>query len=203
MLKEQNPAMLCDFYEMTMSRGYFEHGFKDKIAYFDLFFRNVPDGGGFAIAAGLEQLIEYVRDLHFDDEDVDFLRRKGGFSEAFLAYLKEFRFTGDVWAVPEGTFSSSSYRSFAVPARTVKLSMLLPKLSSAPITSSNASSRIHFIFCFITCSILRTDRKTILRTGLQQAEQRAAHGGQDHQNGQSQTDGAYNFLFHNTSIPLF
>ena len=103
MLKRQNPAMLCDFYEMTMSRGYFEHGLKDKIAYFDLFFRNVPDGGGFAIAAGLEQLIEYVRDLHFDEEDIDFLRAKGGFSEEFLAYLADFSFTGDIWAVPEGT----------------------------------------------------------------------------------------------------
>ena len=85
----QNPAMLCDFYEMTMSRGYFEHGLKDKIAYFDLFFRNVPDGGGFAIAAGLAQLIEYVENLHFSKEDIDFLRAKGGFSEEFLEYRPE------------------------------------------------------------------------------------------------------------------
>ena len=103
MLRNQNPAMLCDFYEMTMSRGYFEHGMKDKIAYFDLFFRNVPDGGGFAVAAGLEQLIEYVSDLHFDKDDIEFLRRKGGFSEEFLDYLSTFSFTGDIWAVPEGT----------------------------------------------------------------------------------------------------
>ncbi len=103
MLKSQNPAMLCDFYEMTMSRGYHANRMQDKIAYFDMFFRAVPDGGGFAIAAGLEQLIEYVQDLHFDDEDLDFLRAKGGFDEEFLQYLKQFRFTGDLYAVPEGT----------------------------------------------------------------------------------------------------
>ncbi len=103
MLFSQNPAMLCDFYEMTMSRGYFAHAMKDKIAYFDLFFRNVPDGGGFAIAAGLSQLIEYVENLRFEKEDIDFLRAKGGFDEAFLNELAQFRFTGDIFAVEEGT----------------------------------------------------------------------------------------------------
>jgi nicotinate phosphoribosyltransferase len=86
-----------------MANGYFELGKKDEIAYFDVFFRKVPDGGGFAIAAGLEQVIDYIKELHFDDGDIEFLRSKGIFSEGFLDYLKDFRFTGDIYAVPEGT----------------------------------------------------------------------------------------------------
>ena len=98
-----NMTMLCDFYELTMSNGYFRNGMKDRICYFDVFYRNVPDGGGFAIAAGLEQVIEYIRDLHFSDEDIEYLRRRKLFSEEFLDYLRSFRFTGDIFAVPEGT----------------------------------------------------------------------------------------------------
>ena len=95
--------MLCDFYELTMANGYFACGKKDEIAYFDLFYRRNPDQGGFAIAAGLEQVIHYVKNLHFSPENIDFLRKKGQFSEDFLQYLADFRFTGDIWAVPEGT----------------------------------------------------------------------------------------------------
>ena len=98
-----NYTMLADFYELTMGNGYFQTGLADRICYFDVFFRSVPDGGGFAIAAGLEQVIQYIQDLRFDREDVDFLRTKGLFSEEFLQYLLDFRFTGDIWAVPEGT----------------------------------------------------------------------------------------------------
>ena len=98
-----NLTMLCDFYELTMGNGYFQAGLKDRITYFDVFFREVPDKGGFAICAGLDQLIDYIQDLHFDEEDIEFLRSKGLFSEAFLDYLKDFRFTGDIWAIPEGT----------------------------------------------------------------------------------------------------
>ena len=98
-----NLTMLCDFYELTMGNGYFEKGFKDKITYFDLFFRRCPDGGGFAIAAGLEQIIDYIQDLHFSSEDIEYLRGRKLFSEEFLQYLADFRFTGDIWAVPEGT----------------------------------------------------------------------------------------------------
>lgn len=98
-----NYTMLCDFYELTMACGYFESGKKDEIVYFDAFFRSIPDGGGFAIAAGLEQLIEYIENIHFTDEDIEFLRSKNTFSEAFLEYLKDFKFTGDIYAVPEGT----------------------------------------------------------------------------------------------------
>lgn len=98
-----NYTLLCDFYELTMGNGYFQTGIDKQICYFDVFFRDVPDGGGFAIAAGLEQIIDYIQDLHFTPEDIDFLRGKGVFSEEFLQYLLNFRFTGDIWAVPEGT----------------------------------------------------------------------------------------------------
>ncbi len=98
-----NMTMLCDFYELTMGNGYFQHGMKDRITYFDMFFRNVPDGGGVAIAAGLEQVIDYIQNLHFSEEDIEYLRGRKLFSEEFLEYLKDFRFTGDIWAVPEGT----------------------------------------------------------------------------------------------------
>lgn len=98
-----NLTMLTDFYELTMANGYFEHGLKDKIAVFDMFFRKVPDEGGFAVMAGLEPLISYLKNLKFTKEDIEFLRGKGLFSEEFLQYLSEFRFACDVWAVEEGT----------------------------------------------------------------------------------------------------
>ena len=98
-----NMTMLCDFYELTMGNGYFQYGYQDRITYFDFFFRSVPDGGGFAIAAGLQQVVEYIQDLHFNPEDIEYLRQRGIFSEEFLQYLADFRFTGDIWAIPEGT----------------------------------------------------------------------------------------------------
>ncbi len=99
----RNMTMLFDYYELTMANGYFQSGMKDKIAYFDVFFRKNPDNGGYAIAAGLEQVVEYINNLHFDEEDIAYLRGRGCFGEEFLEYLKGFRFTGDIWAVPEGT----------------------------------------------------------------------------------------------------
>ncbi len=98
-----NLTMLCDFYELTMGNGYFVSGRQDEITYFDIFYRSVPDEGGFAVAAGLEQIIDYVKKLHFDEDDIAYLRSRGIFDEGFLAYLRDFRFTGDIWAVPEGT----------------------------------------------------------------------------------------------------
>ena len=98
-----NMTMLCDFYELTMGNGYFKNGYKDCITYFDVFFRRVPDGGGFAIAAGLEQLIDYIENLHFSAEDIEYLRGRKLFCDEFLDYLKDFHFTGDIYAVPEGT----------------------------------------------------------------------------------------------------
>ena len=96
-------TLLCDFYELTMARGYFHTEIKDQIAYFDVFFRRVPDGGGYAIFAGLEQVIEYINSIKFTDEDIEYLRTKGLFDEEFLAYLRNFKFTGDIWSVEEGT----------------------------------------------------------------------------------------------------
>lgn len=101
--RKLNLTMLCDFYELTMGNGYLEHGIGDKITYFDVFYRENPDNGGYAIAAGLEQVVEYIRNLHFDDEDIEYLRGRGIFSEKFLDYLRNFKFEGDIWAVPEGT----------------------------------------------------------------------------------------------------
>ena len=98
-----NLTMLTDFYEITMANGYFQNNIKDKVAYFDMFFRTIPDNGGYAIIAGVQQLIEYLENLKFDDNDIEFLRSKQMFSGEFLQYLRDFKFTCDVWAIPEGT----------------------------------------------------------------------------------------------------
>ncbi|MCD7830220.1 MAG: nicotinate phosphoribosyltransferase, partial [Clostridiales bacterium] len=103
MKNQTNYTMLCDFYELSMANGYFRSPVRDTISYFDVFFRDVPDKGGFAIAAGLDQVIDYVKNLSFTEEDIDYLRGKGCFDEDFLTYLRNFHFTGDIWAVPEGT----------------------------------------------------------------------------------------------------
>ena len=103
MKAKTNLTMLCDFYQLTMANGYFKNGMKDQICYFDMFYRSVPDKGGFAIAAGLAQVIDYIQTLTFDDEDIEYLRSKNLFDEEFLDYLRNFKFTGDIWAVPEGT----------------------------------------------------------------------------------------------------
>ena len=100
---KMNLTMLTDFYELTMANGYFETGMADDIAYFDMFFRRVPDGGGYAIMAGVEQMVDYLKKLKFTDEDIEFLRSKQILCEDFLEYLRNFKFSCDVWAVPEGT----------------------------------------------------------------------------------------------------
>ncbi len=101
-MKEEDIELLTDFYEITMTNGYFEKN-KNEIAYFDVFFRKVPDRGGYAIAAGLEQVIDYVQNLKFNEEDIEYLRSQNLFSEDYFKYLLNFKFTGDIWAVPEGT----------------------------------------------------------------------------------------------------
>jgi len=103
MKQRPNLTMLTDFYEFTMANGFLQEGFRDKVAYFDMFFRKNPDNGGFAIMAGVEQLIEYLNNLKFTEEDISYLRSKNIFDEAFLKYLEDFEFCCDVWAIPEGT----------------------------------------------------------------------------------------------------
>ena len=102
-MTERNLTMLTDFYEFTMANGYLKNCLRDKIGYFDMFFRRIPDNGGYAIMAGLEQLCDYLQNLSFSEEDIDYLRSKGCFCEEFLEYLRDFKFECDVWAIPEGT----------------------------------------------------------------------------------------------------
>ena len=100
---KRNISMMMDFYEMTMSYGYFnDHDTETKVV-FDVFYRQNPDGGGFAIFAGLEQVIEYVENMRFSEDDIEYFRQQHMFSEEFLNYLKDFRFQGDIYAMPEGT----------------------------------------------------------------------------------------------------
>ncbi len=103
MLNEENCTMLCDFYQLTMGNGYYKTGLAKKTAYFDLFFRKIPDSGGYAICAGLEQAVKYIQGLRFSEEDIRYLKEKGIFDEGFLNYLREFKFSGDIYAIPEGT----------------------------------------------------------------------------------------------------
>ena len=117
-------ALLCDFYELTMSRGYFETNMRNRIAYFDVFFRRVPDGGGYAIAAGLEQIVRYIEDLRFTADDIEYLRGRNLFSDEFLDYLADFRFTGDIWAVPEGTVIFPGEPILTVRAPTIEAQLI-------------------------------------------------------------------------------
>ncbi len=103
MIEKLNMTMLTDFYEITMANGYFKTGMANDTAYFDMFFRDIPDGGGFAIMAGVEQVAEYMQNLEFTDDDIEYLRKKDMFDSRFLEYLRNFRFVCDVWTVPEGT----------------------------------------------------------------------------------------------------
>lgn len=102
-MERENMTMLCDFYELTMANGYFLTGKQNTVSYFDVFFRSIPDQGGFAITAGLQDVVEYIQNLHFTDSDIEYLRSKNLFDERFLEYLRSFHFTGDIWAIPEGT----------------------------------------------------------------------------------------------------
>ncbi len=143
MINEHNCSMLCDFYQLTMGNGYFKTKYADKIAYFDLFFRRVPDGGGFAICAGLEQVIDYIQNLRFTEEDISFLREKDIFDEEFLSYLKNFRFTGDIWAIPEGTpvFPNEPLITVKAPAIQAQLveTMLLLLINHQSLIATKAN----------------------------------------------------------------
>ena len=145
--KNANLSMLCDYYELTMGNGYFVQGMQDRITYFDIFFRSVPDNGGFAIAAGLEQAIEYVQQLHFDEDDIAYLRSRNMFDEGFLQYLRGFRFTGDIWAVPEGTpiFPREPIMTVRAPAIQAQLveTFLLLTLNHQSLIATKAARVCH------------------------------------------------------------
>ncbi|MGN1423204.1 MAG: nicotinate phosphoribosyltransferase [Oscillospiraceae bacterium] len=143
MLNEQNCTMLCDFYQLTMGNGYYKTKYAQRTAYFDLFFRRIPDGGGYAVCAGLEQVIKYIEGLHFSGEDIDFLRGKGIFDEGFLEYLRDFRFEGDIYAVPEGTpvFPYEPLVTVRAPAIQAQLieTMLLLLINHQSLIATKAS----------------------------------------------------------------
>ncbi|MDF2948256.1 MAG: nicotinate phosphoribosyltransferase [Sedimentibacter sp.] len=117
-------SMLMDFYELTMANGYFSNGMKDDIVYFDMFFRKNPDGAGFSIVAGLEQVIEYIKELQFTDEDIEYLKSKNIFKEGFLKYLRNFKFTGDIYAIPEGTPVFPGEPLLTVRAKTIDAQLI-------------------------------------------------------------------------------
>ncbi|MDR0952235.1 MAG: nicotinate phosphoribosyltransferase [Oscillospiraceae bacterium] len=123
-MKQEHLSLLCDFYELTMAGGYFKTGLYEKYTYFDLYFRTLPDGGGFAVAAGLEQLVEFIEALRFDADDLRYLHGLGLFDEDFLAYLRDFRFTGDIYAVPEGTPVFPGEPLLTVRARAIEAQLI-------------------------------------------------------------------------------
>ncbi len=143
MFTEQNYTMLCDFYQLTMGNGYLKSGYADRTAYFDLFFRKVPDNGGYAVCAGLEQVCEYIENLRFDADDIDFLRSKGIFGEDFLEYLRDFKFEGDIFAIPEGTpvFPNEPLITVRAPAIQAQLveTMLLLLVNHQSLIATKAS----------------------------------------------------------------
>ncbi len=143
MINEQNCSMLCDFYQLTMGNGYYKTKHAERIAYFDMFFRRIPDGGGYAVCAGLEQVVRYIEGLHFTDEDIAFLRAKGIFDECFLDYLRNFRFSGDIWAIPEGTpvFPNEPLLTVRAPAIEAQLieTMVLLLVNHQSLIATKAS----------------------------------------------------------------
>ena len=102
-MARRNLTLLTDLYELTMMQGYFKEKDANETVIFDAFYRSNPNNNGYSICAGLEQVIDYIKDLHFDQEDIDYLRSTGLFGEDFLEYLKQFHFSGDIYAIPEGT----------------------------------------------------------------------------------------------------
>lgn len=124
MNNKRNLSLLSDFYEFTMANGYFNNGMKDTVAIFDAFYRNNPDGGGYSIFAGLNDIIDYVKNLSFSSSDIEYLRKEGNFSEDFLEYLKDFKFTGDIWAYPEGSVMFPNEPIITVKAPIIECSIL-------------------------------------------------------------------------------
>jgi len=142
-MENRKLSLVTDFYELTMTNGYFEKNMQDTIAYFDLFFRQIPDNGGYVICAGLEQVIQYVQNLSFDKDDIAYLRSLNKFSEGFLNYLANFKFTGDMWAIPEGTpvFPNEPLLTVKAPIIEAQLleTMLLTLINHQSLIATKAS----------------------------------------------------------------
>lgn len=119
-----NYTMLCDFYELTMANGYFLSGKKDEICYFDVFFRDVPDNGGFAIFAGLEEMVNYIKNLKFTEEDIYYLHSKKQFSEEFIDLLKNFKFEADIYSMPEGSVIFPHEPVMVVRGKTIEVQLI-------------------------------------------------------------------------------
>ena len=140
-------ALLTDLYELTMAQSHFNEGRQDEIAYFDYFFRKIPDGGGYAVFAGLSQVLDYLQYLRFDKEDIAFLRSKGMFSDAFLDYLADFHFRGDIWAVPEGSvvFPNAPLLSVRAPLIDCHIieTYLLLSLNHQSLIATKATRVVH------------------------------------------------------------
>ena len=124
MNNKRNLSLLSDFYEFTMANGYFNNGMKDTYAVFDAFFRTNPDDGGYSIFAGLNDIIDFIENLSFSQEDIDYLKKEGDFSDDFLEYLKDFKFTGDLWAFPEGSVMFPNEPIITVRAPIIECSIL-------------------------------------------------------------------------------
>lgn len=123
-MNNKNETMLIDFYEFTMANGYFNSELKDKIVYFDLSFRRVPDNGGYAIFAGLESIINYIENIKFSQEDLEYLKSYNLFSDEFINYLEDFKFTGDIYSVKEGTVIFPNEPVLTVRANIVQAQIL-------------------------------------------------------------------------------
>ncbi|WP_223816840.1 nicotinate phosphoribosyltransferase [Campylobacter sp. LR196d] len=123
-MKTFNLALLCDFYELTMAQGYFNSGKKDQISYFDIFFRRVPDDGGFAIFAGLESVLDFVENFHFNNDDIAYLKSLNYFNDAFLNFLKNFKFNGSIYAMNEGEIIFANEPILCIKATSIQAQLL-------------------------------------------------------------------------------
>lgn len=139
--------LVTDFYEFTMSNGYFAKNMQNTISYFDVFFREIPDNGGYVIFAGLEQIIEYVKNLNFNEDDINYLKSKNIFSDEFLNYLKNFKFSGTIWSVPEGTVVFPNEPLITVKAPIIEAQLLetalLCLINHQSLIATKASRIVH------------------------------------------------------------
>ncbi len=162
-MHQRNLSMLVDFYQLSMAQGYFQNGFQDKIVYFDMFFRKIPGDGGYVIVAGLEQLINYIKNLHFTENDIELLRSKGISDEGFLDYLRNFRFRGDIYAMPEGTVAFPhepmvTVRAPIIDAQLIE-TMVLLTLNHQSLIATKASK-----------IVMAAQNRTVLEFGARRAQ---------------------------------